>query len=105
MVIGASLKAVFYLATFQDFPEGHQYRLSLHHYFAAQVSRQLKLQLEFLQQTPEQNLTTRLLRARQPQIPPSPCLEERMGTESLGRAVPSSQVGPAVGADKPAVPG
>lgn len=77
MIIGASLKAVFYSATFQDFPEVHQYRLSLHHCFAAQVSRELKLQFEFLQHTPEQNLTTRLLRARQPQIPPSLCLEER----------------------------
>lgn len=36
MVTGSSLKAVSYPATFQDFPEGHQYRLSLRHYFAAQ---------------------------------------------------------------------
>lgn len=90
MVTGSSLKAVFYPATFQDFPEGHQDRLSLHLYFAGQVSRELKLQFEFLQHIPEQNITTPLLRVRQPQIPPSPCLEERMGTESLGRAVLSS---------------
>lgn len=70
-VTGASLKAVCYPATFQDFPPGHHYRLSLHHYSAAQVSREF----EFLQHTPEQNLTIHLLRARQPQIPPSPCLD------------------------------
>lgn len=104
MVTGSSLKAVSYPATFQDFPEGHQYRLSLHHYFAAQ---RFTILIEGFQgaeaavciPTAKQNLTTHPLRARQPQIPPSPCLEERMGTESLGSAVLSSQAGLEVGAD------
>lgn len=32
------LKGVYYPATFQDFTEGHRYRVSLYHYFAAQLS-------------------------------------------------------------------
>lgn len=32
------LKGIYYPATFQDFTEGRQYRISLHHYFASQPS-------------------------------------------------------------------